>query len=75
MNMELVDNLYEQIKQTKEELNQAWQNFDYAEKDMIDVAILDVRVKQLKYERLAKKLHKAVFPQKKERWSKWIFIK
>ena len=42
---------------------------------MIDVAILDVRVKQLKYERLAKKLHKAVFPQKKERWSKWIFIK
>ena len=75
MNMELVDNLYEQIKQAKEELNQAWQNFDYAEKDMIDVAILDVRVKQLKYERLAKKLHKVVFPQKKERWSKWIFIK
>ena len=75
MNMELVDNLYEQIKQAKEELNQAWQNFDYAEKDMIDVAILDVRVKQLKYERLAKKLHTAVSPQKKERWSKWIFIK
>ena len=31
MNMELVDNLYEQIKQAKEELDQAWQNFDYAE--------------------------------------------
>ena len=75
MDMNKVDNLMAEVRECRSQLELAWQNFDYAEKDMIDVAILDVRVKQLKYERLANKLHKAVFPKKKEENKFKLFYK
>ncbi len=65
--------LYEEVKQAKEQLDQAWQNFDYAEPDFIDIASLEVTLAQKKYSKLAKKLGKLVFDKKEIRkWDKLI---
>lgn len=65
--------LYEEVKQAKEQLDQAWQNFDYAEPEFIDIATYEVTLAQKKYSKLAKKLGKLVFDKKEiTKWNKLI---
>ena len=65
--------LYEEVKKAKEQLDQAWQNFDYAEPDFIDIATYEVTLAQKKYSKLAKKLGKLVFDKKEvTKWNKLI---
>jgi CRISPR/Cas system-associated protein endoribonuclease Cas2 len=65
--------LYEEVKQAKEQLDQAWQNFEYAEPDFIDIASLEVTLAQKKYVKLSKKLGKLVFDKKEiTKWNKLI---
>ena len=61
MNMGTIDKLYEEASTAKEELDQAWQNFNYASKDMVDSAVLDLKAKQEKYMCLVRKLKNEVF--------------
>jgi hypothetical protein len=66
-------NLYEEVKKAKEQLDQAWQNFEYAEPDFIDVASYEVTLAQKKYVKLSKKLGRTVFEKKEiSKWNKLI---
>ena len=65
--------LYEEVKQAKEQLDQAWQNFDYAEPEFIDIATYEVTLAQKKYAKLSKKLGRLVFDKKEiTKWNKLI---
>ena len=65
--------LYEEVKQAKEQLDQAWQNFDYAEPEFIDIATYEVTLAQKKYVKLSRKLGRLVFDKKEiSKWNKLI---
>jgi len=65
--------LYEEVKQAKEQLDQAWQNFDYADPDFIDIATYEITLAQKKYSKLAKKLGRLAFDKREiTKWNKLI---
>ena len=48
--------LNHEYKDNLKKLKQAWQHFEYCEKDYIDLAILEIRVAEMKVDQTKKEL-------------------
>lgn len=61
MNMKLIDAYKAEAEKAKKEWQEAYKQLDYADPDLIDSVILDIKSKQSRYTAFARRIKNEVF--------------